>query len=138
MACAQTTPDAFDMKNCKITVVDTLDAGTIQRRFYNVKDTAWRAVELTADGSLSREFWFEGKREGPEYVLSAAGDTLLIANYHAGRKHGRYAFFEAGGRVREEGKYVEGKREGLWQQFDENGKFQQHEWWRNGIKVSKE
>jgi antitoxin component YwqK of YwqJK toxin-antitoxin module len=134
LACSQHSELSFDIRDYKLKQVDSLEDGIVKRYFLNSRDTSLTAVEIFIDGNLSREFLYRGKKEGPAYIFSARGDTLMISNYHNGLKHGLNTFFHSNGKIERNGQYRAGKRDGLWQTFDEGGNLLLEEKWEMGQK----
>ena len=48
--------------------------------------------------------------------------SSLKENYKDGRHHGSYIKYHDNGKIAEKGQFTDGKRIGIWQTFDEDGK----------------
>ncbi len=58
---------------------------------------------------------------GRYIVLRESGNRLLEITYRDGIVHGPYVAFWLNGKVSTEGQYLEGKQEGIWHFYNEDG-----------------
>lgn len=63
-----------------------------------------------------------------------AGSALWCATA-SGVKHGRYIRWNANGKKAEEGEYVNGRKNGVWIEYFENGTERERTSWRRGVKA---
>lgn len=77
------------------------------------------------NGKLTYEFFYkDGKKEGKAFYkmnIGKADAYTKTENYKNGKFDGEYSEKFENGQVRTKGKYIDGKKEGLWESFDKDG-----------------
>ncbi len=92
----------------------------IREEFYrsNLKNGEWKTYY--DDGSLTDKInWKNGKREGP-WEQNYSGGTLKT-QFKNDKLEGNYQVFTPTGKLRNQGKYINNLREGLWFWYNEEG-----------------
>ncbi|WP_126933870.1 toxin-antitoxin system YwqK family antitoxin [Corallococcus sp. AB018] len=93
----------------------------------------WRIRdEASPDAVVARAHFAGGQLEGVVEDLSPDGRVLELRTYAAGKLHGPYTHFFAGGITHVEGLYARGLRDGEWSTYDARGNRLELSWWLAG------
>ena len=80
---------------------------------------------------LALEEYDDGDLNGLSFSLSAQGDTIECGNYDAGYETGKWYYINDSTRI--EGKYADGKKEGVWKTYYPNGRLKIEERYFNNL-----
>jgi antitoxin component YwqK of YwqJK toxin-antitoxin module len=84
------------------------------------------------DGKISLEYnYVDGKLEGLQRSFHKNGNLNSETNYRDNLMNGKHIeYFEDGQKVKIKGEYLNDKKNGVWQEFDENEKLIKSERWK--------
>ena len=68
-------------------------------------------------------------------IVATPYTTLIKENYKDGKSDGNLEEYSFGGQLRLKGNHINGKREGLWEWFNENGSYFKTETYKDGEKI---
>ncbi len=94
----------FNQKSRKVS------EGKVKNKVY---EGEWKYYHFDSDAVMTREFYKNGKLDGPRNVYFPDGKIAEEANYKDGIKHGIYKSYTNTGVALEEVKYVNGVIEGI-------------------------
>ncbi|MBC7864999.1 MAG: hypothetical protein IAF38_18640 [Bacteroidia bacterium] len=97
------------------------------------KKNGWM-VYYTIEGTVTSIYSLkEDKMHGP-YQEFVDGKLFLEGFYLNGEKDGKQRIFRKGV-ISEQGNFVKGKKEGVWETYDQKGKLLLKTTWKNGVEV---
>lgn len=103
-------------------------------REYDAKGNLTDTASIYSDGRLSRQGKLDnqGREQGVWKEFFEDGKVKSEGSYKDGKREGRWSFFHNNSQTEQVGEYVKGKPSGEWKKFFIDGKLQRNEFYENG------
>jgi|KNS7NT10metaT_FD_contig_101_140509_length_3482_multi_6_in_0_out_0_2 antitoxin component YwqK of YwqJK toxin-antitoxin module len=122
--------------NSKGEIVNDMSDSFYYQTIVKRKDSLYKVSRYRKNGNLFA-YWFTQSLNpkdqiGQSVLLNSKGNISSVSFYNSsGEKHGKSESWFDNGNKNYEGRYINGKREGLWRFYHQNGKIAQQGFFKN-------